>query len=255
MSLECSLSMSVLYSSNGVTSTSELSCLANSPTLWYQFAHGGLFGCHSLFFPRWMLQTQKWCEWFLVLLQPIAKERRHPVSVQLFHRHSSLPHYFAHAHGQWQSIRISSETWPKRIYHFEILEQHQGVLYRDYTYLLQEQTSIESSECGLVWRTKVSAWLVCLHTNQSLLYAKKAHMPVLAVPVQRSCTSIGTEDAYPFVVYTSSKTLWVTLREAFHMHIICFPQEDMQCTSSNLIGCFFCVYHVSKRNLGSLAPT
>ena len=165
--------------------------------------------------------------------------------------------------GQWQSRRISSETWPIRTYLFEILEQYQGVLYRDYVYLLHEQASIESSECGLVWRTKVSAWLVCLHTNQSLLYAKKAHMPVLAVPVQGSCTSKGTENAYPFVVYTSRETLWVTLREAFHMHIICFPQEDMQCTSSNLIGksgtgevgCFFCVYHVSKRNLGSLATT
>ena len=102
--------------------------------------------------------------------------------------------------------------------HFGILGQHQGGLHRGYTYPLHEQTSTGRSECDLDWRTKVLAWWVCRHTNQSLLYAKNAQCQ--HKQLQFKCC-VPVKELRMLIRTPAAETLWGTLSEAIQIHIVC----------------------------------
>ena len=79
---------------------------------------------------------------------PSLKELR-PVPVHLFHLHPSLPHFFAHGHGQYRSRRIFSETGQNKLAISEFLGNI-GVGCIEATHIsyrpIHEQTSIKRSE-------------------------------------------------------------------------------------------------------------
>ena len=256
MSLEWSLSMSVLSSSNGfpmfsITSSSELSCLENSLLVASVCSWWFIWLVLSL----WILQT--YSEMTQMISGPATAHRKRALAScvsPIVPPSSFITQLFCS--WPWSVAIKENFLWDLANTNLPFRNSWatSGCCIEATQYLLHEQTSIGSSECGLDWRTKVSAWLVCLRTNQSLLYAKNAQMPTLAVPVQGSCTSKGTEDAYCSIVYTSSwNSLWNLEGGYAFLRRICNAQAITWWACQIQVTCFFCVYHVSKRNLGSLA--